>query len=1062
MIRRNFVGLIAVVLVVICGGLGLKTANAIHPVLSISFGANRNNVEPGFTRFLVTDSGSIVNGIQIDLALMMPPVAGNWTPAWNARDRINDGRFTIPTTAPWRLLYSQLIFARPGGIRITLTGLEPSTLYQLEIWDWDAGSASDRIADVNANDVYCMTIQTNNASTPVTGEENHYWGECNSDPNGGLRLELWPNSETDELAGSYNPYAIINAFRLTPINVSPIATNPVPQTGSTIDTTQPDFQWEPGLGAASHDVYLGTDSSKVSDATRETPLGVLVVQGIEPNSYDPGVLQADTTYFWRIDEVKGQTVQKGNVWNFYIPPITAYNPSPVNGVLFADANFLDPAVFLSWYQAANATSYHVYFGDNLQNVQAGTGGTDRGARTDPNYSPGVMLELNKTYYWRVDSFDGTTTHMGTIWSFKTSPASLGTIEKDIWENVTSNNVLTVLTSDPRYPYSPTVTQTLTSFDTGPDGYDQPDYGGRLSGWLYVPLTGNYTFLLGTAGQGELWLSTDEDADNLMPQYIDHETVWGNLGGYAFSHSSNPIPLIGGNRYYIEAIWVSVDWDYCQVAWQGAGIRDQEIIRGCYLSPYEPVQALGPRPSNGSTNISQTPILKWRPGIYAASHNIHLGSDPNNLTPVATNPLGQEQYGPITPALDPNKTYYWRIDEVNDLHPDKLWVGKVWSFTTAPYLVVDDFEYYDDVNNQIYLTWEDYYANNTGMTVGHFVPPYAETQIVHLGAQSMYMHYDNDGTVNEGVVIDGVNYEQSGTLLYSEAQRTWAQPQDWTVKGANSLMFWFRGMPPIYGSFVAGPPTWTLTARGTDITGTADEFFFAYKQLSGEGSITARVVSITNTDPWAKAGVMIRESLAPGSVNAMIAVTPGNGVTFQRRTVAGGASESTTEAAITAPQWVRLTRSGNTFTAEYSATGATNSWTQLGSVEMPMAADTYVGLCLTSHDVGETCTAEFSNVSLPATAIGQWEYGDIGIQSNIAEQLYVVLTDNAGISSPAVTYPAATIIDVWTQWNIPFTSFTGVNLQAITKMIIGVGDPANTQPGSAGDLYIDDIGLIIAP
>jgi hypothetical protein len=438
--------------------------------------------------------------------------------------------------------------------------LETSTPYYLEIWDYDSGSASPRIADVNVNDVYCMTIQCDNGSPPVTGLENYYTGTCTSDVNGVMVMELWPNPDTDELAGSYNPYAIINAFRLTPVNVSPIATNPVPQTGSTTDTTQPDFQWEPGMNAVSHDVYLGTVYDDVKNATRETPLDVLVEQGIEPNSYDPGTLQADTTYYWRIDEVKGSTIEKGNVWNFYIPPITAYNPSPVNGVLFADANFPDPAVFLSWYQAADATSYHVYFGDDLDVVQAGTGDTDKGVVTDPNYDPPSMLELNKTYYWRVDSFDGTTTHPGAVWSFKTSGADLGTIEKDIWENVTSGNDLNVLKNDTRYPYSPTVTQALTSFDTGPDGYDQANYGGRLSGWLYVPLTGNYTFWLGTAGQGELWLSTDEDAENLMPQYLDREAVWGNVGGYAFSHSSDPIPLIGGNRYYIEALWVSVDWD----------------------------------------------------------------------------------------------------------------------------------------------------------------------------------------------------------------------------------------------------------------------------------------------------------------------------------------------------------------------------------------------------------------------------------------------------------------------------------------------------------------------
>jgi len=795
MCRKNFVSLLIIMLVVICGGLGLKPANAISPVLSISFGANRNNVEPGFTRFLVTDSGSIVNGIQIDLALMMPPVEGNWTPAWNGRDRGG----AIPTTVQWYLLYRQLIFARPGGIRITLTGVEANTPYYLEIWDYDSGSASPRIADVNVNDVYCTTIQCDNGNPPVTGLENYYWGTCTSDVNGVMVMELWPNPETNELAGSYNPYAIINGFKLTPVNVSPIATNPVPQTGSTTDTTQPDFRWEPGMNAVSHDIYLGTVYDDVENATRDTPLGVLVEQGIEPNSYDPGVLQADTTYYWRIDEVEGSTFQKGNVWNFYIPPITAYNSSPVNGVLFADANFLDPNVILSWYQAADATSYHVFFGDNLESVQAGTGGTDKGTVTDPNYDPAGMLEHNKTYYWRVDASDGTATHPGAVWSFKTSPANLGTIEKDIWEDVTSGNDLNVLKNDTRYPDKPTVTETLTSFDTGADGYALANYGGRLSGWLYVPLTGDYTFWLGTAGQGELWLSTDEDADHLMPQYIDHESVWGNVGAYAFSHSSNPILLIGGNKYYIEAIWVSVDWDYCQVAWQGAGIRDMQIIQGCYLSPYLPVNAHGASPTDGATDVELTQTLSWKSGTFASQHLVFFGTDPNAVRDAdtgspeykGTQPLGTESFNPGIFEL--NTTYYWRIDEVNDADPNSPWIGKVWSFTSGDYIIIDDFEAYNDINegaegcNRIYLTWLDGYNNPNvnGSTIGYAEPDFAngghivETDIVHGGNQSGPFLYNNT------------------TASYSEVTfptSELALGSDWTQRGLNILTLWFYGDP----------------------------------------------------------------------------------------------------------------------------------------------------------------------------------------------------------------------------------------------------------------------------
>jgi len=190
------------------------------------------------------------------------PVTGTGTPQWNARDRGT----AIPTSVQWYRLYRQLIFARPGGIRITLTGLEPSEPYQLEIWMYDSGSAGDRISDVNANGTYLMTVKTNNSTPPVTGLENYYTSAnpFNTDANGAVVLEWWPNPATVELSGANNPYAIINAFRLSSINPPRKAANPVPAIGAVVPSTEPNLQWVPGFGATSHDVYLGTNIDNVN------------------------------------------------------------------------------------------------------------------------------------------------------------------------------------------------------------------------------------------------------------------------------------------------------------------------------------------------------------------------------------------------------------------------------------------------------------------------------------------------------------------------------------------------------------------------------------------------------------------------------------------------------------------------------------------------------------------------------------------------------------------------------------------------------------------------------
>jgi len=129
----------------------------------------------------------------------------------------------------------------------------------------------------------------------------------------------------------------------------------------------------------------------------------------------------------------------------------------------------------------------------------------------------------------------------------------------------------------------------------------------------------------------------------------------------------------------------------------------------------------------------------------------------------------------------------------------------------------------------------------------------------------------------------------------------------------------------------------------------------------------------------------------------------------------------------------------------------------------MLADLYVGLCLASNNANSTCTAEFSSVTITPTVTGPWQSQDIGIQSNVAEQLYVALQDSANnIAVVKNTNAAATTLTTYTQWDILLTNFTGVNPQAIKKLSIGVGDRANPKAGGSGTLYIDDIGIYPPP
>ena len=466
------------------------------------------------------------------------------------------------------------------------------------------------------------------------------------------------------------------------------------------------------------------------------------------------------------------------------------------------------------------------------------------------------------------------------------------------------------------------------------------------------------------------------------------------------------------------------------------------------------QARSPRPRDGAVDVPQDAVLSWGPGTYADKHDVYFGTVSDDVTESSrTNPQdvlvsqNQEDTTYTPPGLlEFGQSYYWRVDEFNDAEPNSPWKGNIWSFTVIDHFIVDDFEDYTDFSPDIiYETWLDgWEVEANGSTVGYPNPPAAEQSIVHGGRQSMPFFYDNSGTAN-----------------YSEAERSFSPAQDWTREGVGVLSLWFRGHPAYVGGFTEGPAgTYTMTAMGTDIWGNSDEFHFAWKEASGAVSISAKVESVENTDPFAKAGVMIRDTLEADSANVALLITPENGVRFQFRNTAGGITDRFFEEGITAPQWVKLERTvGGLVRTYYSGDG--NTWTQLNLTTVSMNIPMYIGLALTSHVAALTCEAKFSNVISDGT--GQWVNQDIGMLSNEAEPMYVSVGDGSGTS--VTVYhddPDAALINTWMEWNIDLKKLSdaGVVLTDISKLSIGFGDKENPQPGGSGLMFFDDIRLYL--
>jgi regulation of enolase protein 1 (concanavalin A-like superfamily) len=726
----------------------------------------------------------------------------------------------------------------------------------------------------------------------------------------------------------------------------------------------------------------------------------------------------------------------------YVPTVVknkfgAQNPTPATA-----ASDIAREVVLSWKSGPFAETHDVYFGTNFDDVNNATVANPLGVlasagQTGATFDPEGVLEYGKTYYWRVDEVN--------------APAAPATFKGAVWN----------FTAEP-YSYTLTgVTAAASSFTAGM-GPEKTVNGAGLSAggqhstldtdmWLTgkgQPLPGwiQYKFpRVCKLVSMTVWNSNQKvesfvgfGARETLVEYSTDGQTWTPFETVeiprAFgldTYTGSEIDLGG-----IEAKFVKLT---IQSNWGGVvpqtGLGEVRFV-------YVPVAAREPTPADGSDGAALEPTLSWRPGREAVSHKVCLSGDRQAVVngTAAADTVTDVAYQ--AGGLEYGKTYYWKVDEVAE--GGAVRPGDVWSFSTTEFLAVDDFEAYtDDEGSRIYQAWIDGLTNsNSGSTVGHMTAPFAEQTIVQSGRQSMPMDYDN-----------------TKTPFYSEAERVFDPQQDWTTDGITDLSLYVRGYPALGVVDVTETGgKMTLTGAGTDIWGNSDEFTYAYKILSGDGTMTARVTSNgTGTNTWAKGGVMIRDSLNGGSTHASIVITAtgGNGASFQCRDTLNGASTSVDSATVVAPPyWVRMERVGGNLNGFVSTDG--KNWTSLGSAFIAMEDPVYIGLCVTSHEAGVNRTYQFDSISAGGGVSGAWQGAVISSpQYNSPENLYVTVEDSGGKKATA-TDAAAVTSGAWTEVRFPLKSFAGVNMAKVAKLTIGVGDKANPKAGGIGRIYVDDV------
>jgi regulation of enolase protein 1 (concanavalin A-like superfamily) len=236
---------------------------------------------------------------------------------------------------------------------------------------------------------------------------------------------------------------------------------------------------------------------------------------------------------------------------------------------------------------------------------------------------------------------------------------------------------------------------------------------------------------------------------------------------------------------------------------------------------------------------------------------------------------------------------------------------------------------------------------------------------HIGSRALFNSLRQGGALSAIVAVCAL----AGSVQEVSAQ-TGALPTGWEARDI--------GMSGT-GSTTSANGTWTVTGGGANIWDTADQFHFAYRAISGDLDIRARISAFDPPNEWAKAGVMVRDSLAGNARNAFMLVSPGIGHAFQQRTTTGGTTTRVSGGAGNAPTWVRIRRQGSQFTAYHSRDGV--AWTTVSTTTISMPTSVYVGMAVTSRDSSSTAKATFTNLTVQGTASAAatptWANRDIG-------------------------------------------------------------------------------------
>ena len=462
--------------------------------------------------------------------------------------------------------------------------------------------------------------------------------------------------------------------------------------------------------------------------------------------------------------------------------------SPTNGAADVDAR-----VVLRWFPGDNTAAvngHNLFVSGNFADVNDGSATAEIGILSDPAFDTAALpfaLEYDTTYYWRVDEANvpGGPVNPGTVWNFTVEPISVPLAGELITATASSmnsadegpQNTANGAGLDPNDLHSAELTDMWLS-DAAAAGpawiqyeFDKLTKLSQLIVWNHnTPLESAIGF-----GIKEATIEYSVDGDAWTTLGTTHQFARApGAAGYA---ADTTIDFGGAAANYVR-ITPNSNWGGIVVQYGLSKVRFMTI----------PVYAREPKPASGTVGLDVDNVtLNWRAGREATEHNVYISTDEQAVADGTAPDVNVSTNSYDTGELDLGQTYFWKIVEVNPAEDPSAWEGDLWNFAMQEFLVVDDFEDYNDYPpDEIWSTWIDGYGNPAnGATAGYPAPDflagehYMETSIAR-GGQSMPVVYDNTGAA----LLSEVTVNPANLAI----------GPDWSGHSAKGLTLWFYGDP----------------------------------------------------------------------------------------------------------------------------------------------------------------------------------------------------------------------------------------------------------------------------